>query len=211
MNTKERILQSACALFAKKGYAATNRDICRHADANIASISYYYRSKRDLYIQAWKEAFKHSMAAHPPDGGVDSGASAEQRLRGRIYAMVERASDENNQEFQIMQREMARPTRLLDKEIKKSLAPLHADLQSLLQELLGNSVPRKQLNFCQISIITQCMGVIGRIRHDKHLGRVSPPPMQEVINDISGYAEHIYNFSIAGIKAIRAFYTHKII
>ena len=44
--TKNRIMDAAIKLFAKKGFAAvTTRDIAKAAEINIASIYYYYKSK----------------------------------------------------------------------------------------------------------------------------------------------------------------------
>lgn len=48
--TRERILETAERLFADRGYAATSlRAITGEADANLASISYYFGSKEALF------------------------------------------------------------------------------------------------------------------------------------------------------------------
>jgi AcrR family transcriptional regulator len=48
--TKDRILESALAVFAERGYdRATLSEITRRANANIAAVNYYFRSKRDLF------------------------------------------------------------------------------------------------------------------------------------------------------------------
>jgi AcrR family transcriptional regulator len=41
-DTRERLLRSAIQVFAEHGYAGgTIRDICRRAQANLASVHYY--------------------------------------------------------------------------------------------------------------------------------------------------------------------------
>ena len=68
--TRQRLLESACDLFAAKGFTkATNKEICDRAGANIAAVNYYFGSKQNLYGGAWRKAFQDSLEAHPPDGG----------------------------------------------------------------------------------------------------------------------------------------------
>src|SRR5205085_319722 len=51
--TRERILDAAGEIFAERGFdAATIREICKRADANIAAVNYYYRDKECLYLEA---------------------------------------------------------------------------------------------------------------------------------------------------------------
>ena len=53
--TSDRIVQSAAILFAEKGYRNTTiQDICNRADANVASVNYYSRSKENLYREVWR-------------------------------------------------------------------------------------------------------------------------------------------------------------
>ena len=48
--SKQRILNSATKLFAKKGYDGVGiREICKDANANICMISYFWGSKEGLY------------------------------------------------------------------------------------------------------------------------------------------------------------------
>jgi len=73
-------------------------------------VNYYFRDKEKLYVEAWRVASERSLSAHPPDGGVPPEAPAEERLRGRILAVMQRLGDESNCEFEIMHRELANPT-----------------------------------------------------------------------------------------------------
>jgi len=43
LSTKERLLEAALRVFAERGFhGASIRDICRHAQANVATVHYYY-------------------------------------------------------------------------------------------------------------------------------------------------------------------------
>lgn len=49
-NSKQRILNAAVKLFAKKGYDGTSiRQISKEADTNICMISYFWGGKKELY------------------------------------------------------------------------------------------------------------------------------------------------------------------
>ena len=56
--TRAAILNAAKKLFAAKGFgAATVRDICTAAGANIALVSRYFGSKRELYAEVCRSLF----------------------------------------------------------------------------------------------------------------------------------------------------------
>jgi AcrR family transcriptional regulator len=57
-STRERIIESALALFALQGLEGTSvRDISQKAGVNIAAISYYFTNKLGLYHAVLKKSF----------------------------------------------------------------------------------------------------------------------------------------------------------
>ena len=55
--TRERIVASACACFGERGYATTtNQDIADGAGVTSAAIYQYFDSKKELYIEAVRNA-----------------------------------------------------------------------------------------------------------------------------------------------------------
>ena len=84
--TRLRLLNAACEVFAQKGYReAKVADICKQAGANVAAVNYYFGDKASLYKEAWQhaiEAMEESIAAEPSAG------SAEDHLREYIRALV---------------------------------------------------------------------------------------------------------------------------
>ena len=203
--TRERLLDAASEVFAEKGYRdATVKQICGAAEANIAAVNYYFGSKENLYAEAWRRAFHRCQEAHPPDGGMPEDAPPEERLRGRIRALIHQVADEDNQAFRIAHKEMAEPTGLLKEVKRECLRPVREAMTELIGELLGPHAPPKWVNFCQASIAGQCFGVVRHARRGKSCGP-PPPPLEEVRRDVDGYAEHVYRFSLAGIEATREF------
>ena len=85
-DTKERIMEVAVRLFAKKGYSATGvREIAREARVNLAMISYYFGSKRGI-LEAILELFFRRYR-EVVQGALKSGAPQE-KLRMFIRSVI---------------------------------------------------------------------------------------------------------------------------
>ncbi len=202
--TRKSLLAAAAEIFGEKGYRdATIAEISQRAGANIAAVNYHFRDKETLYREAWRHSFLQSLKAHPPHGGVSDDAPPGERLRGLIKALLHRVSDKNNKEFMIVQREFANPTGLLEEVMDKEIRPLHQRTRALILELLGPHAPERRVQFCEISIISQCLNpmVVGR---DQAAGKRGPSKDRPEIDDIDAYAEHVVDFSLGGIGVIRS-------
>lgn len=200
--TRKRLLAAASEVFADKGYRdATIAEICERARANVAAVNYHYGDKESLYIEAWRHSFFESVKAHPPDGGVSDDAPPEDRLRGRLVALLHRIADESNKEFFIVHKELTNPTGLLEEVMREELQPLQEKMEILIRELLGPHASDRQVQFCVISIISQCITpmLVRRTQKGKRDSKGGPPR----IDDIEAYANHVVKFSLAGIRAIR--------
>ena len=197
--TRERLLESAIAVFAEKGYhEATLAEICRRADANGAAANYYFRSKENLYREAWRRAFQRSLAAHPVDGGLPADSTPRQRLEAMVHAMVARVADPRSCEFDIVRHEHGSPTGLLQEIMRESIEPLRLYLREIVQDLLGSAATPEDVQLCQRSTIAQCLHMMMLTRpHSRHVG---PPPL-ELPNQV--VADHIVRFSLAGIAETR--------
>ena len=203
-DTRERLLESASEVFAAKGYSrGTVKEICERAGANIAAVNYYFGSKEDLYAEAWRRAFHESLEKHPPDGGVPEEAPPEERLKGRVRALVNSIADDDDRAFLMAHKEMSSPTCLLEDVKKECVRPLQEAMSSLVHELLGPRATDQQVQFCTLSVVSQCIGVIRRLRHSQMHGEEVPEVAEDIIRKIDDYAEHVARFSLAGIKATR--------
>jgi len=203
--TKERLLESACRVFADKGYRdATIAEICHEAGANNAAVNYHFGDKASLYVEAWRLAFQRSMEAHPPDGGVPQGAPAEERLRGRVLALMHRMLDQGSHEFDIMHSDMVNPTGLLEEAKREVIEPVRQAMAALVREFLGPDAPDRDVHLCQISILAQCFHTM---LHRRRLETRSEPRPAYVHPDlefsVEMMADHIVRFSLGGIGAIR--------
>lgn len=191
------LLAAAVDVFAEKGYRdATVMEICGRAKANIAAVNYHFRDKETLYREAWRYAFSESIKVHPLDAGISDEATPKERLRGQITALLRRISDKKNKEFLIVLKEMTNPTGLLDEIMQEMLLPLQKSMQSIIRELIGPQASDIEVQFCEISIISQCINPMVFGRGDDTKG-------QPRIKDIRSYADHVVQFSLAGISKIQ--------
>lgn len=201
--TKQRLLESACKVFAKKGYRdATIAEICSLARTNIAAVNYHFHNKKTLYAEAWRQAFHQSLAKFPADGGVKDDAPAEERLYGRILSTLKRFENPNY-EFEIVRKEMANPTGLLAEVIRKSIEPLHQQMFANVQELLGTRVPEWQAKLCIRSIVTQCFNPMVQQQHKTTEKNNVRTGIKHLHFDVEELACHITQFSLAGIREIK--------
>jgi len=199
-STRQRLLESACEVFAEKGYReATIAEICERAGANIAAVNYHFRDKDTLYVESWHRAFHRSLETHPPDGGVSEDAPPQRRLRARIQAFLARITDAESGEFDILRTELANPTGLLKKAVRPAIQPLREKSAAIIRELLGPGASDTQVAFCLHSVFSQCLLVMfkGRLMKDPDgFELLTPEGLEE-------FADHIVKFSLAGIRAIR--------
>ncbi len=203
--TRGQLLEAACRVFAEKSYRdATVADICRLAGANVALINYHFGDKETLYAEAWHLAFSRALEAHPADGGVLADAPAEKRLRGRVLSLMQRISDPENQEFSIIQREIASPTGLLAVVMHEAIHPIQLAFGKLIREMLGAGVTEADVELCRMSIIAQCLHPVRMKRRHQLLAGGEKPPSPMLDLSLEATVDHIVRFSLAGIREIRA-------
>jgi len=205
LETRRRLLDTAAALFAEKGYHDTKTaDICRLADANVAAVHYHFGSKEDLYAAAWRNEFERSIEAYPPDGGVAESALAEDRLRGHILALVRRSMDPASRDLDIANREISTPTGLLAEVVRTSMEPLRQIHLAIIRQLLGPRATEQDVQLCEMSVHAQCLAALMHERQwrfaaskDRRMG----PPRLDI--DADALADHISRFSLAGLREVR--------
>ena len=80
--TQERLLEAAGQIFADVGYrAATVRQICQKAGANVAAVNYYFGDKEGLYLAVLRSVPRAHAEKYPPVRNRE--LSARERLRVR--------------------------------------------------------------------------------------------------------------------------------
>ena len=126
--TRERLIEAAGQVFARDGFERAGvREICRIADANVASVKYYFGGKSELYREVVLRGVREmtSRPAPSPDPDSDPIEAFEELIS---YFLRFTLIDRHNHPYvgQIMKHEMREPTPMMDEVAELLVAPLHA-------------------------------------------------------------------------------------
>ncbi len=196
-DTRQRLIEAAGPIFAEKGYeAASVRDICQQASANIAAVNYHFGDKKSLYVAAVRHAQSCADSENPDIVWPPDMPSAV-RLREYIRTMLELKLDANKPAWHlgIMLREMAHPTEACAAVVEDYVRPMANGLRQILTDLLGEDFPPERVNLIGFSIVGQVLFYY-----------VHQPIIRLLIGDtdyaklnVLKLADHITDFSLAGM------------
>lgn len=199
LETRQRLLNAAGEIFAEHGFrAATIRDICDHANANIAAVNYHFGGKEGLYAAVLRYAYECSKGLYPPNLGLPPDTPPEQRLATFVRLWMLHIFDEGRPAWhgKLLSREMIEPTAALDNLINEHIRPRSQVLTAIIRDLLPPSASFDDVAHCVMSIIGQCIfyhhcrPVISRLYGAQQYTRP----------DIERLASHITHFSLAALK-----------
>jgi len=200
--TRSRLLKSAERLFAERGFKkVTVREICRTARANVAAINYHFGDKLGLYREVLQSAIERMRATNDAARMASEGQSAEERLRRSIVVFVGRMLDPAGETVhRLVSREINDPTPALDALVDQGVRPRIEYLSALVAEIIGcpSGDPRVLRSVASIqaqTIAYRPNPIAGR------LGLALQPKTPTQVQDI---AEHIADFSLAGVHAVSA-------
>jgi AcrR family transcriptional regulator len=196
--TRARLLEAAGEVFAEAGFrAATVRDICCRAGANVAAVNYYFGDKEKLYAEVLR--FAHECAREQFPLTDDVSLPPDKRLGHYIRVFITRMLDSGRPawEGKLMAREMVEPTSALDRIVEEGMKPQYQALTDIVRQLLGKSAEETTVRDVVFSVVGQCVFY----RHGRAIiERLSPTPPGA--RDIERIADHIARFSLAAIGAI---------
>lgn len=202
--TKEKLFLAAIKVFAERGYRdATVREICRLAGAaNVNAVNYYFGSKEGLYRAILEMMFAELRKRNDAAATEGKVRSAEERLRDFIAgysAMLYGGGDVAADVMTIFIAEMTRPSPYLDEMVEKHTRPQTEEFLGILRDILGPDTPLAVLRDCGASVVGQVLyyscvwPMFSRVFPDH-------PGMQ---NYHERLAEHVYQFSMGGLKSLQ--------
>jgi len=195
---RDRLLLAAGKAFAEHGYeAATVRDICLEAGANVAAVNYYFGDKRRLYIESVKHAHEARVKQVPlPEW--PAGKPAADRLHDFVANMLERMLGFGQPPWQVrlMMREVLHPTDACRELVEDYIHPHFALLVSILDELAGGSLGEPELRRIGLSIIGQCF--LYRAAGDV-VGMLVPPAEIASLHTPAQLADHVTRYALAAL------------
>jgi AcrR family transcriptional regulator len=198
--TRERLLREARLLFSERGFKRVAvREICRAARANVAAVNYHFGDKLGLYLEVVQEAIAVMRETSEESMRAADDASAEERIRNYIRVYVRNIVGRGRDSWihRIMQHEQQDPTPALDIVVEQAIRPRIIYLCGCVAELLGCGPMEDRVLLAVASIQGQCLIYL----HSAISARLIPGARGESF-DIETLANHIAEFSLAGLRAM---------
>lgn len=195
-------MDAAGEVFAEKGFrAATIREICDRAKANVAAVNYHFHDKAELYLAVLKSCSDEALRRYPPTLDVGESATAEEKLRAFVRSFLFRIADQGRPAWhgRLMAREMAEPTAALDALINEVYRPLVERLETIVRELIQRATNDDAVLCCARSVIGQCLYYY----HARPVIQRMTPQQTFAPPDIERLADHITKFSLAALQEYR--------
>ena len=199
--TRRHLIEAAAEVFAEVGFrAATVRQICDKAGANIAAVNYHFGDKEELYKAVLRDTYVCAVQKYPADFGLPAKATPEQRLRAFVRSFFLRLFSEgpSARHGKLMAREMIEPTSALDVVVREGMRSMSTVLLSIMDDLLGRKAGDETRRLCAMSVVSQVLFY-------KHCGPVVTRMFPEMKFDEAALEQltaHVTRFSLAAIKSI---------
>lgn len=200
VNTKDTLLAAAIQVFADKGFdAATVRDICGRAKANVAAVNYHFGTKDGLYVAVLKEVFPKDEYNYSTDKSEPAGNRLRAFLRTLASEIYERGNGMIAQRWAIFLREMAKPSANLDFIVRRQVQPRADELRDIVNGILGPNTPDQVLAYASSSIWAL---MLDHLLTQPILDRLSPqrPAVQ---GSMDAFVDHVVKFSLGGLHAVK--------
>ena len=199
--TRDRLLEVAEMLFAQKGYDAVSvREITTAARCNLAAVNYHFGNKKALYLNVFRElwmsraqrilaCFEENLADHDKTSpAVVIQSLAEALIKGPL------TDEERLCHFQLMIREMTKPTEAFEIVTQETMKPSLVRLGQLLHPYLKENMDEERTLLNILSIIAMVIYFnFARMPVSKIIGHDYDEPFKERL------VRHIVQFSLSGM------------
>lgn len=201
-NTRDRILDEAENLFARKGYHGVSvREITNAADCNLAAVNYHFGNKQNLYLEVFRSrwlprasqvnaSFRKALKAN---GDITPSVVIQSLAQAFLDGPLTDA--ERKRHHQLISGELAQPTEAFELVADQVLQPLFNRLLEDLQAAMPGEKDGEQLALNAFSILAMVL----------YFNLARP-----FISRFTGYAidenfkarlvTHIVNFSLHGLS-----------
>lgn len=199
--TRAKLVEAAAEVFAEYGFqAATVREICARAGANVAAVNYYFGDKVELYGQVLREALERVHERPLPD--VLHTLEPTEALRRAIRMMLGRVCSpkRTNLTMRLMLHEMTNPTPGLARVVDEVIGPNYLTLRTIIGRMIALDPDHDKTRLCAHSVIGQ---VLHYAQSRPVIAQLWPGlEMNEASLDM--IADHIGSFSLAYLQTYRA-------
>jgi AcrR family transcriptional regulator len=199
--TRAKLISAAGEVFAERGFqAATVREICQRASANVAAVNYYFRDKLGLYTEVLRESISANQGEIVQEA-MAAAKTPEEAIRLLIEGMLWRlyAEDRPAWNFRIMAHEMAQPSPALSQVIDEVLRPRYNQLRGVIGQILQLSPDHETTRLCAHSIIGQ---VIHYVHGRPVLAILWPTLKLNQTKDRQMVSNHIVDSTLRNLRAL---------
>jgi AcrR family transcriptional regulator len=199
--TRDKLLDVAGRIFADRGYrAATIREICIAAGANVAAVNYHFGDKLGLYTEVVRQAMQ-AAELRGIQSALDQSAPPEEILRAVVHARLRSVCrrDQPDWYYRILTHELAEPTPALRRLINKVGRPLFERVLTLIGGMIGLPSDDDRTRLCAISVMGQILVYILA----SPLITVVWPELKMTPEQVDRIADHIADFSLSYIQNFR--------
>ncbi len=157
--TRAKLVEIAGRVFAERGYrAATVREICTRAGANVAAVNYYFRDKLGLYTEVLRLSL-HAANFERARTAIERNASPEEAFRAVIKLRIQslHRGGPPDWHFRIVAHELAAPTPAMSCVIQEAMLPLYNRMRDLVGAILGLPPEAEKTRLCVQSVIGQVL------------------------------------------------------
>ena len=198
--TRDKLIEAAGHVFAERGYrAATIRDICRRAGANVAAVNYTFGDKMGLYTEVLRHSVRAAQTA-AMSAALDSSLPPEDMIRGVIRARLMSLCQESRPDWHIrlVMHEFSHPTAAMGRVVDEGMRPIYERVRKAVGEIIGLPPDHETTRLSLNSIIGQILfysfsrPVLARLQ----------PELKLTPNQLDRIADHIAEFSLAYLKKV---------
>ena len=198
--TRDKLIEAAGYVFAERGYrAATIREICRRAGANVAAVNYTFGDKMGLYTEVLRHSVQAAQAA-AMSAALDSSLSPEDTIRGVIRARLKSLCQETRPEWHIrlVMHEFSHPTPAMGRVVDEGMRPIYERVRKAVGQIIGLPPEHETTRLSLNSIIGQILfysfsrPVLSRLQ----------PELKLTPDQLDRIADHIAVFSLAYLRKV---------
>ena len=198
--TRDKLIEAAGHVFAERGYrAATIREICRRAGANVASVNYTFGDKMGLYTEVLRHSVRAAKTA-AMSAALDANLSAEETIRGVIRARLMSLCQETRPDWHIrlVMHEFSHPTSAMARVVDEGMRPIYDRVRKAVGEIIGLPPEHETTRLSVNSIVGQILFYTFSWPVLAHL----QPELKLTPDQVDRIADHIADFSLAYLKKV---------
>lgn len=198
--TRDKLIEAAGYVFAERGFrAATIREICRRAGANVAAVNYTFGDKMGLYTEVLRYSVRAAKTA-AMNAALDADLSAEDTIRGVVRARLKSLCSGERPEWQIrlVMHEFSQPTPAMARVVDEGMRPIYDRMRKAVGEVIGLPPDHETTKLSVNSIVGQILFYTFSWPVLSHL----MPELKLTPDQLDRIADHIADFSLAYLKKV---------